>query len=276
MRKEESGTAPKEAAAAALREKIEKEYPALYANGVLVVDTQITRLAIDDVSYRANSPIQDAIETLALACRGWIEVYDAKMLTDVLSEKLDSLFRAIDKGRTVVIFPGNGAQVVRDLLPINILTDLSSVDVKTERRINTRTGAVEGVEIGGKTQVRELIAATRATTIIVLDDVIATGTTLTALREAFPVRNIEWFGGSLLMLVQSRKKATSRSGVEGYNAIITPIAYQGTTGIPALNSLSTLIGDSEKSKTVRSKYLLNYVEDRDTFIETSERIRRTL
>lgn len=259
-----------------LKDRISKEYPALYMDRFLLVDATQTRLVIDDISYRTETPIQDDIETLALSCQGWMEVYDAKKLTLGLAERIQGLFRVLNTRRTLVIFPGEGAQVVKDLLPEDSTEGVTTVDVGTERVVS-KTGAVEGVELTGKTQVREAIGDVNPEAVVVLDDAIVTSATLTAVRNAFPVRKAAWYAGSLMTLSPlQRKLGISVSGVEGYTGIITPIVYQGTNGIPAVNSLSTLVGDSQKSQIVRSAYMDKYVEDQESFLATVEQLKRVL
>ena len=258
-----------------VRSRISKDFSGIYWDKLILVDNTTTRLAIDDISYRAQSPIQENIELLQLACKGWLEVYDAEELTIALSEKLAALLRAVNTNKTIMVFPGNGAKIVRDLLPTIILDGIVNIDVSTKRTVNAKTGAVEDVEIGEKNVVRKAISDINAQTIIVLDDVIATGATLSALRDSFPARNLEWFAGSLMMLspVQKKTRIKRESGIDGYTSIISPLIYQGVTGAPALNSLYTFIGNSEKSQIVRTKYIQNYVEDEESFCNALDAIR---
>lgn len=250
------------------QDRLRKDFPALYWGKIIVVNSPRVRLGIDDISYRAGSPLENDIETLQLTCKGWLEIYDAKNLAYVLSEKLSTLLRTINKKKTILIFPGNGARVVRNLLPEELLDGIVPIEIPTQRKVN-QNGTINGIELDGKTVVRETIAQRKAETILVMDDVIVTGSTLNAIQQAFPMRNLEWFGASLMMLspLQRRGKSKIDSGVEGYNSIISPVIYQGITGIPPLNSLSTLIGNSEKSQVVRRSYMQDYVEDKEAFLK---------
>lgn len=254
-----------------------KRYPAFYYDRLALVDTSTARLAIDDISYRAGDPVQEDIEMLQLACRGWLEVYDAQDLTEALAQKMKRLLSALNPRKTIIVFPGNGAQAVKDLLPSSFLDGIATVDLPTRRIINPRTNEIEGIELENKTAMREAISSRKAETIIVVDDVIVTGSTLSALKSVFPMRNLEWYAGALMALspVQNRRGGNS-SGIEGYQSILAPIAYQGTTGIPALNSFSTLVGESEKSQLVRSRYMERYVEDSETFLAAVASLRAAL
>ncbi len=275
MKNERANGLSEEVQQRVLSERIGKEYPLLYMEKFVLVDTQTTRIGIDDISYRAIEPIEEDIEMLALSCRGWLEIYRAEELTSTMIMKLQRLLDTVNRRRVMMIFPGNGARVVQDLLPKDITESVSTIEIPTQRKVGLK-GAVEDVVINDTTRARKIISDNKIETVIVLDDVIATGATLEALREAIPGRNIEWYAGSLLMRspLQRSKKTTAQCGVEGYNAIISSIVYQGTTGTVPINSLSTLIATSELSEAVRSRYMINYVEDRKAFLDTIQRLQQ--
>lgn len=251
--------------------KLGREYAGLYYDTVVVIDPKQSRLALDDISYRAKGPIEEYVEFLMLACKGEIQLFDVTRLTELLGRKLGRYLDASNRRKTAVIFPGGGAQSIKELLPEELLEGMLVIDVPTQRKVDARTGAVEGVSINDITQARKVLGASKLETILVIDDVIATGSTIVALQEAFPLRNVEWCASALFSLSPLQRRRFSNgspSGVEGFRTIITPIVYQGTSGIPALNSLSTLIGDSDKSKVVRGKYITDFVDDAEIFAES--------
>ncbi|MCL5746700.1 MAG: phosphoribosyltransferase domain-containing protein [Patescibacteria group bacterium] len=258
-----------------MQTRLRRDYPALYWDRFVLVDTSNTRLAIDDISYRAQISLQEDIETSQVACRGWLEVYDAQDLTFALDRKLETLLRTVNKKKTVLIFPGAGAQVVKELLPQELTDGLNTVEIPTQRVVNPKTGSIEEVELGEKNRVRRALSDTKAETVIVLDDVIVTGATLKTIQQTFPMKHLEWFACALMTLspLRRRNKSKNQCGVEGYKAVTSPVIYQGITGIPPLNSLSMLIGNSNKSRSVRDKYLENYVDDKETFLEAIQMMR---
>lgn len=268
MKNERESVLPMEVQQQALWERIGKEYPLLYTDQFLLLDTRTTRLGIDDITYRAKEPIREELDILALSCRGWFEIYDVRSLMTPFVEKVRRLLNTMNRKRCVVIFPGNGAEVVKDLLPPDITEEVTVLELPTQRKFGIK-GILEGVTISDVTKARKVIVDTKVESIVVLDDVIVTGATLTAIRGNIPGRGIAWYAGSLLMRSPLQgKKTIIRSGVEGYDATITPIVYQGTTGTPAVNSLSTLTGNSEKSIAVRAKYMVDYVENKEAFLKT--------
>lgn len=256
--------------------KLQRDFPSLYWDRFVFIDTSTTRLGIDDISYRTSSSIQEDVELMQIACKGWLEIIDAKDLTRALEEKLKKLFRALNPRKTIVVFPGIGAQVVKDLLSEDLTKGMGIINIST-KRIVSRNGSIQGVELYGKTALRQEVTDRKTETIVVVDDVIVTGSTLTAIQSAVPARNIEWFGASLMALspLQGRGAKTA-SGVEGYKSIITPVVYQGLTGIPPLNSLSTLVGASPKSEIVRGDYIMNYVNDIETFMNAVNQIQEKM
>lgn len=253
-----------------VRSKLTREFPALYYDKLTMVDPRLTRLTIDDVSAQTNETIFEELEYLMLACKGEVQVFDAAKLSAALTIKLTRLLDATRGKRTALIFPGKGAQVVKSLLPNEVLDRAILIDIPAERRVNTRTKAVEGVSVSNVTQARKTLSESRVEEIIVVDDVITTGATLTTLRDVLPGRKIGWDAVALLSLSPLQRRGSvkkSQSGIEGFECIISPIVYQGTSGIPALNSLSTLVGTSEKSQRVRSRYIEEFVEDTDIFMD---------
>ncbi len=249
-------------------QRLLQDYPGLYRNKFVLVDNKQTRLAIDDVSCKTSTSLSDGIELLLMSCKGWVEVYDAGQLTQTLSLKMQSFLKALDRKKTLLVFPGNGAKIVEDLLLEEIdLEGFSRVSVDVQRKVSAN-GNVSRVEVLDKVPIREKIKEMKPNMIIVIDDVIMSGSTLMSLKEAFPIRGAEWFGASLMALSPTQNKKNGKpSGVEGYKSIITPIVYQGISGIPSLNSISTLIGNTEKSQQVRDTYCQKYVQDRDAFYQ---------
>jgi adenine/guanine phosphoribosyltransferase-like PRPP-binding protein len=260
------------------KSRLGREFPALTYDRLVMVDPKQTRLGIDDVSALTNTSLEENIAFLMLACKGEMFLYDAATFTKALSEKLDRLIDVSGRSKTVLIFPGNGAQTVKGLLPKGILDGTTVIDVPTVRKVSAQK-TVEGVTITNATQGRKIIADVKPQTIVVVDDVIASGATLSTLQEAFPGRKIEWNAAALLSLspIQRRKFVNgTKSGIEGYENIVSPIVYQGTSGIPAVNSISTLIGSSEKSEAVRTRYVEDFVVDQALFNEALKELREKI
>lgn len=265
---------------AILKEEAEKKVgeknPSLYYDKFVLIDTNISRFAIDDISYKTDQNIKEALGFLFLACKGEVNVFDAPILVDALAKKLRRLLSAVDQNRTVVIFPGTGSQVLKELLPSDLLNGVAVLDLPAQRKVDEKSGTVQGVTLGEINKLRKTFSDTKAKTAIVLDDVIMSGATLQTIQDATPGRNIEWFAGSLMMLSPNQKgekNNTSESGVNDYNAILTSIVYQGINKkVPALNSISTLVGNSTKSEMVRTRYMQKYVDDSEIFLDSVKQL----
>ncbi|MCL5091317.1 MAG: hypothetical protein M1342_00630 [Patescibacteria group bacterium] len=256
--------------------KLERDFPKLYKDESVLIETPSTRIAVDDLSWKARQSIAEALEFLFVACSGEIVSYDVRRQGQKLVEKLVRLMTVLDRKKTLAIFPGDGAQAVKEQLPEKLLSGLMAVDLPVRREVDARTKTVKGVTVADVTKIRKLIADGKFNTFLVLDDVIATGATASAIRAAFPVKNGQWYAGSLLMLspLQNRSRAAGPSGLAGYGSIIAPTVYQGTAGIPAVNSVSTLIGTSEKSVAVRNRYINDFVIDQPIFTEMVQQLRQ--
>lgn len=257
--------------------RLGKDFPSLSYDKLLVVDTSTERLAIDDVSYKAIEPVEEAIGMMQLACNGELDIYDAPSLTFALAKKIERFITVVNPRKTIAIFPGEGSKVVQELLPEGLLDGVTSVNIPTQRTVDTK-GLVQGVNLTDANKIRQACAAIKPETVLVIDDVITTGLTIQKVQEATPGRKMEWYAAALMALspTQRKNKANNApSGVVGYNGIIVPIVYQGITGMPALNSLSTLVGNSAKSLAVREKYM-SFVNDRDIFLQSAQQVGRSL
>lgn len=260
-----------------IEQRLSRDFPALYRDELCIIDSNNNRLVIDDISYKADTSIEESLELLFLSCSGDVQSFDARRQAQLLGEGMERLVTVLDPKRTMVLFPGNGAQVVQDLLPTALFADMQVLSVPTVRTIDPKTKAVQGVSIANVTKMRKIVGDKKIRNVVVVDDVIMSGTTLSAIRQALSIRNADWYAGSFFMLspIQNKGRATTPSGVDGYKVIITPTLYQGTTGIPAVNSLSTLIGSSEKSEAVRKRYMTDFVEDSALFSEMVELLQQT-
>jgi hypothetical protein len=279
--KELNTSIPFEVKQAEAESRISKEFPTLAFDRFMLVDPATTRLAIDDVSYRARKPLTEELAALTSSLVGELKVYDVEALAKALEPRVTSLLQEKDPERTLLVFPGTGANVVLQLLMENVISDFIAKNgqlakMPTKRLVNAKTGEIEGVEIVGVEVLRKGFQRS-VDTIIVLDDVIASGATLDTIQAQLQIPSKDWYAETLMTLspLQNRKRSTTARLLffEYYQSVQSPIVYQGTTGIPPLNSLSTLIGTSEKSELVRSRYIDKYVNNKDLFMDSIASIR---
>lgn len=256
--------------------RLRERYPLLrFPRYDLVENVRSQRFIIDDLG-QASPTKNQAIALLRESCTGEITIYPTETLSQIVKNALQLLDVGEGEGligrrTTLVIFPGDGADSVRRAIqPYPLVVKATTVPTS---RLLKPDGSIDTVNIGDLTNKPKDIQ-----TILVIDDVIASGSTLDAIREklleAFP--NVNFMAMSLAMLspLQNRNKKNklSQSGIAGYDVVWTAVVYDGLNGIPAINSLSTLIGNTPKSYAVRERYQ-KYVLDPKGFNEAIRQLR---
>lgn len=255
---------------------VREKFPNLQYSEFRVLDNQQERLAIDDLSYKnplLRSLYQKLAETLTLSCRGFINVLGAEELSVSFNNQLEELLARLNPKRSVLIFPGNGAKAVKDLLPKTVPDYFTCISLETCRQLAPDM-SVDRVEVlTSRSSVQKLLPP-KLTTCVIIDDVFASGSTAQTVRKFFDQGSaFEWFAGGWMSLsplqAKDRKKPDDyQSSLPGFQRLITSIVYQGITGIPANNSLSSFAENDKKSELVIEGYRRRYVEDVDTFNKT--------
>lgn len=243
--------------------RLERDYPDLvYDNFALMPNG--TRIIIDDVGVQESQ-----LAKLASVLRGETYVYSQSDLVRRLEAQMEVFFEASQDRRIACVFPGQGAQSVKQMLSGRLLEGSEVIDIDIGRRL-LPNGRVSGVESGTD----EVTFETNPELVVVIDDVIASGATTSRIREMCDAQEAEYIAAPLLMLSPVQNKCwqyqrgwgeADLAGVRGYNQIQTPLLYQGQSGIPPVNSLSILVSDSEKGQIVRGEYGRKYALDTDEF-----------
>ena len=154
--------------------------------------------------------------------------------------------------RTAVIYPGEGARSVLRETPIDSskLDAIDSFFVPTKRVFEN--GKMIRVEVSIPDELAIRIDTRKYTDILVIDDVIASGSTLYTLRVklwSYPgmrFQAVSWF-------------CRRPTCVDGYESVQSVYRYWTREGWPALNSLSTLLRTDEKGEAVREGYTKKYI-----------------
>lgn len=262
-------------------QKVIERFPNLDYAEFKAVDNRMERFVIDDLSYKnpaCRSRFREAIELFVLACKGYVNAYTAEELTLPVNRRLEGLLERLDPSRTILIFPGNGAKSAKDLLPKPVLESFSSLDIDVCRKV-LRDMSIAGVDILTPLgSIRKLLPK-KPESCVIIDDVVSSRATTYAIKATIDAEeDFDWYAASWMTLsplqVRGKKEDKFGSGIVGFRKTITSLVYQGESGTPSNNSLSSFIGTDEKSKAVIAKYKEKYVEDEEVFDQAVDIIRR--
>lgn len=261
---------------------VREQFPNLQYGEFKILDNREERLGIDDLSYQNSClrpQFREIIELFVMACKGFVNFYSAEGLAISLNNQLEELLYRLEPEKTVLVFPGQGSQPVKDLLPKEVVNYFQFVNLLTKRRLSKEM-RVEGVDIiNGRSVLRKTLPS-KLTTCILMDDVVLSGSTAQAVRSFIDDRGeYDWYTASWMSLsplqARDRKKDDCfKSGLPGFRRTLTSVVYQGLSGTPANNSLSSFAEVNEKSEAIIDGYKRKYVEDFTTFDEAIESLRR--
>lgn len=180
------------------------------------------------------------------------EYITSQELSEPMTGMLQSVLKNVDDQTSAVIFLGNGSQPVYETCwEGKIAFDSWNVfKVRAERMFENNKPKSVCFEF--PKVMRDAFEFPRYKKIFVIDDVIATGMTLNALKKRlnYPAQYtaVSWF----------RRKPTN---VEGYDVVTSALEYRSLdpNTYPALNSLSTWLRTDEKGFVVRENYKKKYI-----------------
>jgi hypothetical protein len=261
---------------------IRERFPNLDYSEFKLIDNSRERLGIDDVAFRNpenGDQVKELVELFIISCKGFTYFYSAEGLGITLNNRLDSILEKLDPEKSILIFPGNGAQTVKQLIRPEIFKFFSWLDLDV-RRILSEKMSVNRVDVTtGRNVVRERLPS-KLNSCVVIDDVLMSGSTAQSVRSFLDPRDdLEWYAATWMTLSPLQAKPRQapnifKSSLPGYISVTTNVLYQGSSGIPANNSLSSFIGDGEKSKIVVDRYREKYVDDLNTFNGILETLRK--
>lgn len=164
-----------------------------------------------------------------------------------------------DPNTTAIVFPGEGAKAVLreslngvDFLEDGLLGPFQQFFLPTSRVVDN--GRVIGVTVDVPDDTQEVFAKGQIKQVVVVDDVIATGTTLNTLRDA-----VQDYSPNPLTFTSCAWFVRKPTDVVGYGVVRGIYKYWCNEGFPALNSLSTWLRTDEKGFIVRENYKKKYI-----------------
>lgn len=181
---------------------------------------------------------------------GLVVVDGLKMTEMIFNQK--SFWSRFDPARTILVFPGNGASIVRGYVPKNWLTQWQWATVHAKRY--WRPGEDPWVEANRIFANKMVLGFKDA---VVFDDVVSSGKTARLLRE----KNTPWLPGASWHLVTwVAQRSAALKGFQSHFAAITVGSEDGKK-VP-INSLSTLVDDQK----IAESYIIRNFTDKGQVI----------
>jgi hypoxanthine phosphoribosyltransferase len=180
----------------------------------------------------------------------------AQQLALPMQGLLKDAMRNLDSKTTAVLFPGNGSWTLYEdvwkTLPKLQADVYKGQDLEIKRVFEN--GKAQSMQIAFSKYLRDGFDWDKYRKILIVDDVIATGKTLSLIQKELPMgasgqyeyQAISWF-------------CRSDASAPGYKKISSVIDYSSLEGYPALNSLSTLLSPTSKGEAVREGYTKKYI-----------------
>ncbi len=191
-----------------------------------------------------------------------------KPMFEVIKSKLNG-----NSKTKALIFPGEGGKAVYEENALAEIGEAEKFFVPTKRNFSGSSAWSTSVSVFLPDQLVDALQNGSIESILIIDDVIASGGTVRTLRQAIKNQTkneldftaIAWFG--------------KNQSVEGFQSIETMQQYVGAPFFnermtPPFNSLSTWLRDNEKSRAVLDAYTQKYVRYPYGFKKQLERIRQ--
>jgi hypothetical protein len=157
---------------------------------------------------------------------------------------------------TVIIWPGEGAKSVFQSVYANIpeLNYFMNIFAPTSRIVEN--GKVRGV-IPEFNNYWSVLTNPDVTEILIVDDVISTGTTINTIMDQIRLNRDQPINFSACTWFL---RQPTNAGNNGITEIQSVWKYMAVEGYPALNSLSTLLRTDQKGQVVRDSYKQKYIK----------------
>lgn len=250
--------------------RVKKSFSKLEFKKLELVDST-THLVLDDLSYRLpNKEVLDIIKGFEFSCNRGIKVYPVKKLTIDLEKTLLDFLTKCDLGKTVIIYPGEGAETVKSAMTSGILDSFQAITVSA-KRLKSQTGEVTGIDLPwGKEVLKDIADISKVNTLLIIDDVIDSGKTIQALKSNMGFPEATWYAAALIVyspfFCEERKGFDS--SIDGYERIFASVVIEGDK--ISLNSLSSFVEGGQKTELLVNKCLSQYVRevDKPLFIDS--------
>lgn len=238
-----------------LRDSLRSRFPMLTFYQGCVVDGAIL---IQDIS--TSELTSQRVRSLNKTSLITLQVVDAKSVSNRLSKLLD--LDPVATKDSLMVFPGEGARTMYQF--INNQQDTQEAIFLPTKRTMIKSG-----EFYLDVDYSSLPVETNKSRVIIFDDVVATGQTVTTiagkLKNVYP--KIKDFWVCTWIMVEPR--LGSPSGIEGINQVFSSIVAKGNyTRQPPINSISCFMRNYGKYEDVKQAFIQKYIQNADMFNKT--------
>lgn len=261
--------------------ELENTHPNLLFRNFSWIDDPRKHLVIDDISAKfVGLEVKAAVAMAEALCRGGIKIYEMDDLVRNLYVELSPFLESRNPAKTLLVFPGEGAQTVKDCMPQDVIARFPWITLEAHR-IKDSQGEVLGIDLSNVQELLDALGGSDAIEdVIVIDDVIDTGSTLNAIRQAAEADHLSWFAAAPIVyspLIYPDRKSFP-SSIEGYEKVFAAEVIQGVNNPTPLNSLTSFVEGGEKTDRLVKKCLDLFVapEDAQAFLDTLFRLHGVL
>lgn len=239
-----------------------------------------TNVLINDIS--ASSAWIDICTNLLIP---ELIVFNPSSLSRILEMSAVKFDKELADQNVAVLYPKIGGLKVKDTLNINSTLSKSTIDEFEVESRRSKPNTAPDVQLPEK--FIEGVKGRSYDSIVIIDDVVVTGSTMSAVRNTthFETEEIDdssynpslrfgwseiritstplkWYGFS--WMAASREEQTNT--LRGFEKIRVGMSYKGESGQPAVNSISTWVNDTIKGQAVLEAYAKKYAKDTEKFI----------
>lgn len=255
-----------------------QQYPKIFFDKACLVDGAVL---IQDINARsclnsAKKPKELARQAQELNkfSKITLQVVNGLELTQSLLKFFSNPKNRISLEDALIVFPGNGAQVVSDYMR----TLLPQFNPRNAVYLPTERTMIKPGNFNLNIDCSTLPKNTVSRTAVIIDDVVASGQTgqrvAFLLKSRFGIKKVlmaTW----LFAYPSSPENKEASSGIEGVDQTFTSIVLKGNYMTrPPINSLSCFFRDEQKYQNMKESYLLKYVKNPTEFLMTLERMKK--
>lgn len=247
-----------------IAERFKNNWPAITFSKACLVDGAVL---IQDII--PNTELTQATKRLNEISNITLQVVDGMSLTKDIATLIEK--SGVLDANPLIIYPGNGAQSVRDFITsFDKGFNNNAIGLPTERTM-IRNGEFRlGVDYSSLPQRID------TGTVLIIDDVVASGQTAQTIALEIKTRfpEVRCVLATWLFLMPTKpENKNSVSGISGVDQTITSIALKGNnTARPPINSLSCFKRSENKYEAMKANFFNKYISNPKVFEDFIDRL----